>query len=68
MKNTMQWIMHHNKSIMALLSTGFVTWLALRSNGVTEDEWIQIVVSALGAAGVVLAIPNVKKPNDSNKI
>jgi len=53
---------------MALLSTGFVTWLALRSNGVTEDEWIQIVVSALGAAGVVLAIPNVKKPNDSNKI
>ncbi len=67
----MQWITHHNKAIMGFVITGLVSflWAYMPDHQITADEWQSIILSAFGAAGVVFAVPNTKRPgtDDSNK-
>lgn len=54
-------ISEYRKAIAAFLVPALgVLAIALTDGVVTAEEWVQIVIAALGTAGVVYAVPNEK--------
>lgn len=52
----------YRKSIIAALGTALTTAFAVYTNGITQDEWLLILTSALGTLGVY------KFPNKDKKV
>jgi len=50
----------YRKTILSALGTAVTTAFAVYTNGITTDEWLLILTSALATAGVY-KFPNVKK-------
>ena len=50
----------YRKAIMSGLGTAVATGLAVYTNGITQEEWMLILTSALATAGVY-KFPNAKK-------
>ena len=47
------------KAIAATVTAGLASYgVALQDGGVTGDEWVALVVAAVGAGLVVWAVPN----------
>jgi len=65
------WIKAHNKAIVGFLVAGVTMYLQLKDHGLTQDEWWEIIFSAIAGGGIVFAVPNItqkKTPDDSNKV
>lgn len=50
------------KAIVSGLFAAFAMYTSVRSGGVSADEWVSIVMTALGATGFVWAVPNAGAP------
>jgi hypothetical protein len=48
-------VWRYTKPIVAAASAVLVLWQSLASNGMVPAEWIQLVLAALGALGVLAA-------------
>lgn len=46
------------KAIVAGIVPGVLMYFALRSGGVTAEEWGEIIATVLAAAGLTWAVPN----------
>lgn len=53
------------KAAASFVAAAVVAYISATDGGVTGQEWLQIVLAGLGAAGVVYAVPN--KPKTSER-
>jgi hypothetical protein len=53
-----QWLDEHAKAVVSALTTGLVMFFTLRTNGMTNDEWLSIVSAVLAAGGLTYYVPN----------
>jgi hypothetical protein len=53
-----KWLNDHAKAITGALAFAVFTYLRLAGNGMTGDEWSEVLMAALTGGGAVWAIPN----------
>lgn len=70
MSKFIAWVTKYNKTIAGFLVTGLMYWLKVKHNGVTGEEWMEILGSALSGGGLVWLVPNNKPKveDDRNKV
>jgi len=46
------------KALAGFVGAGLIAFLGAQDGGVTQAEWVQIVVAALAGSGLIYVVPN----------